>query len=94
MAREAKLVYFFEENLGNPFKDDVLVDLTIRDVPSRLLKEFMQRIVNERYPGGISPAIKELMWTAIQKSKEKQIQLCPIFESDKIQNGGECIKQT
>jgi len=70
--REARLAYFFEENLNNPFKDDVMVDLTIRDVPSRLLKEFMQRVVNPNHPGGISPAIKELMWTAIQKRKAKQ----------------------
>jgi hypothetical protein len=75
MDKEAKLAFFFEDFLNNPLKDDMLVDLTIRDIPSRLLKEFMQRIVNERYPGGISPAIKELMWTAVQKSKERQAAL-------------------
>jgi hypothetical protein len=35
----------------------------------------MERVVNGRYPGGISPAIKDLMWSEVQKSKERQIQL-------------------
>jgi len=75
MAREKQLLYFTEENRDNPFKDDVMVNLTVSGIPSRLLKEFMQRVVNERYPGGISPAIRDLMWLAVQKSKERQVEL-------------------
>jgi hypothetical protein len=75
MAREKQLMYFGEENLRSPFKDDIMVNLTVTGIPSRLLKEFMQRVVNERYPGGISPAIKDLMWLAVQKSKERQVKL-------------------
>jgi hypothetical protein len=75
MERETKLQYYFEENLGNPFKDDVMVSVTIRDVPSRLLKEFMEKVVNGHYPSGLSAAIKDIMWIAVQKSKEKQVPL-------------------
>jgi hypothetical protein len=72
MQRESKLQYCFEENLGNPFKEDLMVNVTIRDVPSRLLKEFMEKVVNGRHPSGLSTTIKDMMWTAVQKSKEKQ----------------------
>jgi hypothetical protein len=72
MQRETRLQYYFEENLGSPFKEDVMVNVTIRDVPSKLLKEFMEKVVNGRYPSGLSTAIKDMMWTAVQKSKEKQ----------------------
>jgi hypothetical protein len=75
MAKEKQLLYFTEENLDNPFKDDITVNVTVSGIPSRLLKEFMQRVVNERYPGGISPAMKDLMWLAVQKSKGRQARL-------------------
>jgi hypothetical protein len=75
MAKEKQLMHFAEENLGSPFKDDITVNVTVSGIPSRLLKEFMQRVVNEQYPGGISPAIKDLMWLAVQKSKERQVKL-------------------
>ena len=75
MAKEKQLMYFAEENLNNPFKDDITVNVTVSGIPSRLLKEFMQRVVNEQYPGGISPAVKDLMWLAVQKSKERQVKL-------------------
>ena len=75
MAREKQLFYYTEENRDNPFKDDITVNVTVTGIPSRLLKEFMQRVVNERYPGGISPAVKDLMWLAVQKSRERQAKL-------------------
>ena len=75
MTREKQLFYYTEQNLDNPFKDDITVNVTVSGIPSRLLKEFMQRVVNERYPGGISPAIRDLMWLAVQKSKDKQARL-------------------
>jgi hypothetical protein len=64
-----------EENLNNPFKDDITVNVTVSGIPSKLLKQFMQRVVNEQYPGGISPAVKDLMWLALQKSKERPARL-------------------
>lgn len=75
MVKEKQLMYFTEENLDNPFKDDITVNVTVSGIPSKLLKEFMQRVVHERCPGGISPAIKDLMWLAVQKSKERQARL-------------------
>jgi hypothetical protein len=75
MERETKLQYYFEENLENPFKEDIMVNVTIRDVPSKLLKEFMEKVVNARYPSGLSTAIKDMMWIAVQKSKGKQVPL-------------------
>ena len=56
-------------------RDDLSIDLTISDIPAGLIREFTQRIVRANYPGGISPAIKDLMWIAVQKSKEKQTPL-------------------
>jgi hypothetical protein len=35
----------------------------------------MKKVVWERYEGGISPAIRDLMWLAVQKRKEKQAEL-------------------
>ena len=75
MTREKQLLYFSEDNLNNPFKDDITVNVTVSGIPSRLLKEFLQRVVKERYPGGISPAVKDLMWLAVQKSRERQAKL-------------------
>jgi tagatose-1,6-bisphosphate aldolase non-catalytic subunit AgaZ/GatZ len=89
MSKEARLAYFFEENLSNPFKDDLMVDVTIRDIPARLLKEFMRQVVNDRYTGGISPAIKDLMVIAVQKSKEKHIQLSATSSCAEPGDGGE-----
>jgi hypothetical protein len=45
----------------------------IFDIPTNLLEEFIKRVVNPRYPDGISSAIKDLMWKAVQKHKEKQV---------------------
>jgi len=42
MAREKQLLYFTEENRDNPFKDDVMVNLTVSGILSMLLKEFLQ----------------------------------------------------
>ena len=75
MAKEKQLMYFTEENLNNPFKDDITVNVTVSGIPSRLLKEFMQRVVNAQHPGGISPAMKDLMWLAVEKSKQRQVKL-------------------
>jgi hypothetical protein len=75
MVEEKQLMYFSEENRDGPFKDDIMVNVTVSGIPSRLLRELMRRFVNERYPGGISPAIRDLMWLAVQKSRERQVKL-------------------
>lgn len=46
--------------------------LLIRDIPSELLKEFKEKIVNPSYQGGCNEAIQDLMWKAVQEQKEKK----------------------
>ena len=46
--------------------NDLPVRLTIYDIPSYLLKEFCTKVAIPEYPGGISDAIKDLMWKAIE----------------------------
>jgi|GEM_PF-2285238 len=53
----------------------MFVHLTIYDIPASLLKDFMERVVRPCYPDGISPAIKDLMWKAVQEREEKQMLL-------------------
>ena len=61
---------------GGEFKvleNEIFIHLTIYGIPASLLKEFMKRVVNPRYPDGISSAIKDLMSKAVQKHKEEQV---------------------
>ena len=46
--------------------------LTIYDIPAELLHEFSEYVVKLYYPGGISPAIKDLMRKAVQEQKQKE----------------------
>jgi len=50
-------------------RDDIYIDLTIYGIPSILVHEFVQEIVKPLYPGGISEAIKDLMFKAVQSEK-------------------------
>jgi len=61
-----KTLPLFIENGSIPLRNDLPVRLTIYDIPSFLLKEFCTKVVNPEYPGGISDAIKDLMWKAIE----------------------------
>jgi hypothetical protein len=61
-----KVLPLFIANERIPLRDDLLVHVTIYDIPSILLKEFCTKVVNPKYPGGISDAIKDLMWKAIE----------------------------
>jgi hypothetical protein len=70
-----KTLIHFQNGEFKILENEMFVHLTIYDIPTSLLKEFMQRVVNPSYPDGISPAIKDLMWKAIQKRKEKQVPL-------------------
>jgi hypothetical protein len=72
MQRETKLQYYFEENLGNPFKEDVMVNVTIRDAPSKLLREFMEKVVNGRYSSGLSTAIKDIKWASKYSTRPQE----------------------
>jgi hypothetical protein len=46
-------------------EDDLLVDLTFRDVPANLLKEFAVQVVKPYYLGNLSEALKDLMRKAV-----------------------------
>ena len=46
--------------------------LTIYDIPAELLHEFSEYVVKPYYPGGTSPAIKDLMRKAVQEQKRKE----------------------
>ncbi len=63
----------FQNGEFEVLKNEMFVHLTICDIPTSLLKEFMQRVVNPNYPDGISPAIKDLMWKAVQKCKDRYL---------------------
>ena len=66
--RDRQIIGYLVED--GKFKDDMFVNVTIMNVPSSLLKEFAQKVVNP-YPGGISDAIQDLMRKAVQKSVER-----------------------
>jgi len=48
------------------------VSLTIYDISAELLHEFSEYVVKPHYPGGIGPAIKDLMRKAVQEQKQKE----------------------
>ena len=62
----------FQENRERFDRNEMFVQLTIHDVPASLLKEFAQVIVKPYYPGGISPAIKDLMRKVVESEKKRE----------------------
>ena len=53
-------------------KNDILVHITIYNVPASLVKEFTQEVVRPSYPRGISDAIQDLMRKAILEQEARQ----------------------
>lgn len=51
-----------------------MVNITIQKVPANLLKEFMDKVVNPAYTGGIGAAIIDLMRRAVQETTGNKIQ--------------------
>jgi hypothetical protein len=49
--------------------NEMSVSITIYNVPESLVKEFAEKIIRPRYPGGVSDAIKDLMRKAVQEKK-------------------------
>lgn len=63
----------FEANqrFENPLSgDDLLVSLTIYNVPESLLRQFSQNVIKPYYPGGVSDAIKDLMQKAVNEKQQ------------------------
>jgi hypothetical protein len=52
-------------------RDDINVQITIRNIPGFLVKEFAEKVAKPYYTQGIGEAIKDLMWEAVQSQKIK-----------------------
>jgi hypothetical protein len=46
-------------------EDDLLVDLTLNQVPASLLSEFAEKIVHPYYKGNLNAAIQDLLHKAL-----------------------------
>ena len=66
--KQVQLVTFQEVNAKLPI-DDVYVKLTVCDIPSVLIKRFVEKIVQPHYHEDISEALKDLMWRAVQSEE-------------------------
>jgi hypothetical protein len=70
MSLNDPLDKFLEDENRKP--GDSHVNITIYHVPSSLVNDFAKFVVQPHYPGGISPAIKDLMRKAVEKQKQKE----------------------
>jgi hypothetical protein len=70
MSLEGPLDKFLEDANREP--GDHYVNITIYHFSTSLINEFMERIVKPNYPGGISPAIKDLMRKAVEEQKQRE----------------------
>ena len=50
-----------------PTEDDLLVDLTLHDVPASLISEFAEKIVKPYYNGNLNAAIQDLIHKALSE---------------------------
>jgi len=66
--KQAKLLSCQQVEINLP-RDDMYVTMTIPRVPAFLVKEFAEKVAKPYYTGGISEAIKDLMWQAVQTQK-------------------------
>jgi predicted transcriptional regulator of viral defense system len=64
------------------FKQEESLSITIYNVPEDLIKEFAEKVIKPDYPGGISPAIKDLVQKAVEEKKleEAHLSLSPSTE--------------
>ena len=47
------------------FEDDLLVDLTLHNIPASLLSEFAEKIVKPYYNGNINAGIQDLLYKTL-----------------------------
>jgi len=52
----------------------------IYDVPEGLLREFVEKVINPNYPGGISPAIKDVILKAVEERKRQETRIATVKE--------------
>jgi len=50
-----------------PTESDLLVDLTLHDVPASLISEFAEKIVRPYYNGNLNVAIQDLIHKALSE---------------------------
>ena len=50
-----------------PTEDDLLVDLTLHDVPASLISELAEKIVRPYYNGNLNAAIQDLIHKALSE---------------------------
>ena len=72
MARQKEYTHF-RKVTDEKNRSDMLVKLTIYDIPESLLIEYAQKVVQPHYPEGISVAIKDLMQKAVEKVQNGKI---------------------
>ena len=58
--------------LWGPSQEKEFVNITIYAVSATLVKGFIEKIVKPNYPGGISPAIVDLMRKAVHQSHSQE----------------------
>ena len=57
--------------MQSKLQQDLILSLTIHDIPEGLLQDFMELVVNSYYRGGVSEAIIDLMQKAVRERKEQ-----------------------
>jgi len=67
---QQKRLACFQEISSKRCDDDMLVHLTIYDIPASLLRDFCKKTVQPKYPGGVSDAIKDLMRKAVNEKQQ------------------------
>jgi len=63
-----------------PWKQEGTVNITIYAVPEGLLREFAEKVINPDYPGGISPAIKDVILKAVEERKRQETRIATVKE--------------
>jgi hypothetical protein len=63
-----------------PWKQEGTVNITIYDVPEGLLRELVEKVINPDYPGGISPAIKDVILKAVEERKRQEARIATVKE--------------
>jgi len=63
-----------------PWKQEGTANITVYDVPEGLLREFAEKVINPDYPGGISPAIKDLMLKAVEERRRQETRMATAKE--------------
>ena len=67
--REPKWLHMKTKTALLPTEDDLLVDLTLHDVPASIISEFAEKIVRPYYDGNLNSAIQDLIHKALSEQE-------------------------